>query len=47
MIGAVGIELQWGRNLIVAEGYEANGQKHRAYVLQWGRNLIVAEGTKP
>ena len=36
--------LQWGRNLIVAEGhlYIQPGQRKR--LLQWGRNLIVAEG---
>ena len=36
--------LQWGRNLIVAEGEaEAKYGKVRPK-LQWGRNLIVAEG---
>ena len=46
----VGFELQWGRNLIVAEG--RRGKKWAGSpmsALQWGRNLIVAEGlsTKP
>ena len=36
--------LQWGRNLIVAEGY-VHGADAKIYrQLQWGRNLIVAEG---
>ena len=39
--------LQWGRNLIVAEG-EIPGMGIKSNeVLQWGRNLIVAEGFDP
>ena len=36
--------LQWGRNLIVAEGREWPVGGYWVTVLQWGRNLIVAEG---
>ena len=37
--------LQWGRNLIVAEGGAVAVYEYdRIEVLQWGRNLIVAEG---
>ena len=38
--------LQWGRNLIVAEGQLAPLVREEQGVLQWGRNLIVAEGTR-
>ena len=41
---AVLCALQWGRNLIVAEGYHALARKVELAMLQWGRNLIVAEG---
>ena len=39
------IALQWGRNLIVAEG-TPTGRRFGLVCLslQWGRNLIVAEG---
>ena len=42
------VALQWGRNLIVAEGRSrhAGGRKKMTYQLQWGRNLIVAEGRR-
>ena len=37
--------LQWGRNLIVAEGRARALSTGGAMIwLQWGRNLIVAEG---
>ena len=36
--------LQWGRNLIVAEGRVSQTEYGAAMMLQWGRNLIVAEG---
>ena len=36
--------LQWGRNLIVAEGCEKMCCDRIRRRLQWGRNLIVAEG---
>ena len=39
-----GPRLQWGRNLIVAEGILASALEWHDSVLQWGRNLIVAEG---
>ena len=38
------LELQWGRNLIVAEGWSLAPSAWPPYALQWGRNLIVAEG---
>ena len=38
--------LQWGRNLIVAEGYKECQRDFDAFLLQWGRNLIVAEGQR-
>ena len=38
--------LQWGRNLIVAEGYRQHRRPVQGVQLQWGRNLIVAEGTE-
>ena len=38
--------LQWGRNLIVAEGGRAALSYILKYLLQWGRNLIVAEGER-
>ena len=37
--------LQWGRNLIVAEGRGPAGGAQGTRLLQWGRNLIVAEGS--
>ena len=40
-------ELQWGRNLIVAEGAYSSKSIHLVGQLQWGRNLIVAEGRWP
>ena len=39
-----GRRLQWGRNMIVAEGVSALGRDKVARPLQWGRNMIVAEG---
>ena len=39
--------LQWGRNLIVAEGIRPTmAHTVRNPSLQWGRNLIVAEGCR-
>ena len=38
------IALQWGRNLIVAEGVPGTTTVQNLLELQWGRNLIVAEG---
>ena len=38
------LKLQWGRNLIVAEGPTFFPLKPEMAELQWGRNLIVAEG---
>ena len=38
-------QLQWGRNLIVAEGIVRVTGAETSLELQWGRNLIVAEGT--
>ena len=40
-------KLQWGRNLIVAEGVNLSLGDRVWCPLQWGRNLIVAEGTCP
>ena len=37
-------KLQWGRNLIVAEGKVVADTSRDDRLLQWGRNLIVAEG---
>ena len=37
-------KLQWGRNLIVAEGVGWVYVSASGEWLQWGRNLIVAEG---
>ena len=38
-------QLQWGRNMIVAEGFRRTNRAARAWRrLQWGRNMIVAEG---
>ena len=39
--------LQWGRNLIVAEGPPILVYHPADQTLQWGRNLIVAEGIEP
>ena len=39
--------LQWGRNLIVAEGDRPHPHAPVRAPLQWGRNLIVAEGPAP
>ena len=40
-------KLQWGRNLIVAEGrLAAPVARLTPGMLQWGRNLIVAEGRR-
>ena len=36
--------LQWGRNMIVAEGTWHLCEPHSTDFLQWGRNMIVAEG---
>ena len=38
-------QLQWGRNLTVAEGVLALVVLARGLELQWGRNLTVAEGS--
>ena len=39
------IQLQWGRDLSVAEGWGAMSERRTArYRLQWGRDLSVAEG---
>ena len=40
----VAYALQWGRNLIVAEGKTTTVLIEPTVALQWGRNLIVAEG---
>ena len=37
-------ELQWGRNLTVAEGMIWGEETSKMRMLQWGRNLTVAEG---
>ena len=37
-------ELQWGRNLTVAEGERLCARLMSVALLQWGRNLTVAEG---
>ena len=37
-------QLQWGRNLTVAEGFVKSMESSEAALLQWGRNLTVAEG---
>ena len=42
--GAARTWLQWGRNLIVAEGISDPSECSDICLLQWGRNLIVAEG---
>ena len=39
-------QLQWGRNLTVAEGGVIHKRIAGAVVLQWGRNLTVAEGLR-
>ena len=38
------VELQWGRNLTVAEGSLESAPLIWSLKLQWGRNLTVAEG---
>ena len=38
------MELQWGRNLTVAEGAPSLASGAGLPTLQWGRNLTVAEG---
>ena len=38
------LELQWGRNLTVAEGHCHMSLAKSGGTLQWGRNLTVAEG---
>ena len=39
------LQLQWGRNLSVAEGpLRPSRSGHVSIQLQWGRNLSVAEG---
>ena len=41
-------ELQWGRNMIVAEGPRPRILALSGpFPLQWGRNMIVAEGFQP
>ena len=35
--------LQWGRNMRVAESNEARAKWRAARALQWGRNMRVAE----
>ena len=43
IVGMMGMRLQWGRDLLVAERcLPTNGLKTR-YKLQWGRDLLVAE----
>ena len=37
-------KLQWGRNMIVAEGENVACRECQCQLLQWGRNMIVAEG---
>ena len=37
-------QLQWGRNLTVAEGATYTDEGRVKFALQWGRNLTVAEG---
>ena len=44
VLRALGRRLQWGRNLIVAEGGLGGARGLGTELLQWGRNLIVAEG---
>ena len=39
-----GAQLQWGRNLTVAEGAPPAAKRGPPALLQWGRNLTVAEG---
>ena len=39
-------ELQWGRDLSVAEGSSSFARSIKRKVLQWGRDLSVAEGAK-
>ena len=43
-VAIISMELQWGRNLTVAEGNKLDLSLPRRHVLQWGRNLTVAEG---
>ena len=38
-----GPKLQWGRDLTVAESYQANPPTADVPQLQWGRDLTVAE----
>ena len=38
------VQLQWGRNLSVAEGVSVDEVIESLMGLQWGRNLSVAEG---
>ena len=40
------VELQWGRNLTVAEGVIVITPHEPCFLLQWGRNLTVAEGPR-
>ena len=43
--GNLRLALQWGRNMIVAEGaLRVRHGRIRRLSLQWGRNMIVAEG---
>ena len=43
-LARVHLLLQWGRNMIVAEGSRPVTFPIRLAALQWGRNMIVAEG---
>ncbi len=40
---AAGTELQWGRDLSIAELWSAIGMAGRGILLQWGRDLSIAE----
>ncbi len=37
-------ELQWGRDVIVADGRAGRRRIALANLLQWGRDVIVADG---
>src|SRR4051812_900610 len=37
------LQLQWGRDLLIAELHEMTVEESIAYALQWGRDLLIAE----
>jgi len=43
LAGECGFELQWGRDLMIAEICRRGRIARRAVPLQWGRDLMIAE----